>query len=104
MKFGKNIQEQQLIAPTHRFMDYKALKKRINQNDFIHQLELELDACNFNFAQSVVDCRAAFQPVDEPHISRLQRLAAASASLEALRRCAMWNAIGVIKILKNEQS
>lgn len=100
MKFGKNIQEQQLIAPNHRFMDYKALKKVIANDDFVQQLELELHACNVSYAQAVQDCRAGFQQYDEAHISRLQRLAVASASLEALRRCAMWNAIAVIKILK----
>jgi Zinc finger, C3HC4 type (RING finger) len=100
MKFGKNILEQQVAAPNHRFLDYKVLKKLVTSDAFIPALDKELDECNASYNQSVSDCRALFDRVSECEPGRLESLTRASTSLEALRRCAMWNAIAVIKILK----
>jgi len=102
MKFGKNISEQQLAAPSQRFLDFKALKKAITNVDFVDSLEEELRQCNASYTESVTASREAFAEVSAAadHASRIRALAGASAGLEAVRRCAMWNAIGVIKILK----
>ncbi|EER01226.1 hypothetical protein Pmar_PMAR001884 [Perkinsus marinus ATCC 50983] len=109
MKFGKNISLQQAQRTDLHYLQYKLLKKILkrstrstqadgssraaydhhpNQQSFEKMLEDEIDEVNISFSE---------------HANRLQdEITALSSegSLDELRKFAVWNAVGVVKILK----
>ncbi|KAF4653522.1 hypothetical protein FOZ61_008930 [Perkinsus olseni] len=124
MKFGKNISVQQEQRPDLHYLQYKPLKKILKRsarnkqtngssssNDYQSQsfermLENEIDEVNSSFSQhahAVQDKITALSsegPQEESSSDRLRQLMSLSRSVDELRKFAVWNAVGVVKILK----
>jgi hypothetical protein len=111
MKFGKNLGVQQAKYEGFlRFLNYKDLKKmiKLNPNDpqFEVMLQAEIEAVNESFSEHVDSIQArllgvASQSVDTSSVSsRLREIMHIADEVEVLRRFAVWNAVGVVKILK----
>jgi len=117
MKFGKNLTQQQSKHPELRFLDYKELKKILKLEEqifgsnriaadqhFRDSLDREIGIVNACFSRRVCEIRDlldqqiffASSGVTD-HLRQVMRIA---DQVEVLRRFAVWNAVGVVKILK----
>ncbi|KAF4735167.1 hypothetical protein FOZ63_029229 [Perkinsus olseni] len=124
MKFGKNISVQQEQRPDLHYLQYKPLKKILKRsarnkqtngssssNDdqsqsFERMLENEIDEVNSSFSQHAhavqdeITVLSSEGPQEESSSDRLRQLMSLSRSVDELRKFAVWNAVGVVKILK----
>ncbi|KAF4672555.1 hypothetical protein FOL47_000390 [Perkinsus chesapeaki] len=117
MKFGKNISVQQEQRPDLHYLQYKPLKKVLKRslrsgNDgdqagaFERALEEEIDEVNKSFsehAQEIQDQITVLSSEGSTESSasdRLRALMGLSRAVDELRKFAVWNAVGVVKILK----
>jgi hypothetical protein len=111
MKFGKNLSVQQAKHTDLRFLDYKDLKKMIKLDpsdpQFEVTLQAEIEAVNESFSLHVSDIQetlvhaSQYAPAASSSISsRLREIMHVADKVEVLRRFAVWNAVGVVKILK----
>ncbi len=110
MKFGKNLSAKQAKYPQLRFLDYKGLKKILKaagcSEEFFSRLNAEIDAINACFSSEISGIRDALAVcselclADHPLSSLLPSVMRMADQVETLRRFAVWNAVGVVKIIK----
>ena len=110
MKFGKNLGVQQAKYEGQlRFLNYKDLKKMIKVNpsdpEFEVMLLAEIELVNESFSQHVATIQSrvfhvATELTGTSVSARLRETMQVADEVEVLRRFAVWNAVGIVKILK----
>ena len=128
MKFGKDIQTQQSLFPGLHFLDYKSLKKAIRSIDeaFESLLRNELLHCNVSFRAAGSAIRQGLeslkgeigklspkknflirsllpQMIGDMEISFRHKINESIVQVEGLRKFGLWNATGLVKILKKRR-
>eukprot|EP00397_Hematodinium_sp_SG-2012_P019326 GEMP01019851.1.p1 GENE.GEMP01019851.1~~GEMP01019851.1.p1 ORF type:complete len:477 (+),score=98.03 GEMP01019851.1:59-1489(+) len=111
MKFGKNIVAQQQRHPNFRYIDYKALKKIIKENDSRQTL---CDVFERSLAQQISEVNKFFESetariLSDTAVEELSGqvvppcIVTAIQDIDCLRKYAVWNAVAVVKILKKRR-
>mmetsp|Transcript_119054 Transcript_119054/g.273006 ORF Transcript_119054/g.273006 Transcript_119054/m.273006 type:complete len:524 (+) Transcript_119054:40-1611(+) len=127
MKFGKSISARAQELPGLYHMDYKLLKRRIKDVvdsadpaarvdlncQFERQLRKELDGVAMCFRTVVAGVFVTLQEIGEAVEGAtaggdtwrgcMERAVQASREIDQLRHYAVWNAVGVVKILKKRR-